>query len=207
MKLIFDIGANTGRTIEIFKNVCDKVVAFEPNPILKNILENKYLNQNIIIDGRGISNKIGKKIFNISNADTISTFSEDWIENSRFTKYYNWDKKIEVETTTLDSLIEEYGIPDYIKIDVEGYEYEVLSAFTKKLNSTIISFEWAEEQKEKIEKILNHLISLGYNNFSYTEGDNVLFDSEIKWVTFSNLKLMNNLVPDRKTMWGMIYVK
>jgi FkbM family methyltransferase len=207
MNLIFDIGANVGATLEIFKTKSKTVVGFEANPSLCDFLKSKYKNQNVIIDNRGLSNKNEIKQFKISNANTISTFSDDWVNNSRFTGMYNWNNVVDVETITLDSAIEQYGIPDYIKIDVEGYEFEVLTSFTKLIQNTIICFEWAEEQKDKIELTLNHIKTLGYNNFSYTEADKVLFNDEIKWSSFENFDIIKKLNPEKKDKWGMIYFK
>ena len=207
MKLVFDIGSNIGTTIEFFNQRTNKVIGFEPNPTLFKRLQQRFKNRNVIIDPRGLSNEIGHKKFRISNADTISTFSEDWVNNSRFTSGYSWDEGIIVETTTLDSIIEEYGIPDYIKIDVEGYEFEVLTSLTKLLENTVISFEWAEEQKNKIEQTIIYLFDLGYKNFSYTEADQIQLDDEINWRTINELNLIENLNSQRKDKWGMIYVK
>lgn len=64
------------------------------------------------------------KDFHISNANVLSSFSDEWIKSvkdGRF-KEYNWDKVVNIEMTTLDTLIENYGLPIFIKIDVEGYE-------------------------------------------------------------------------------------
>jgi FkbM family methyltransferase len=207
MNLIFDIGANIGSTVDIFKTKSKQVIAFEANPTLSNFLKSKYKNQNVVIDGRGLSNKNETKQFKISNADTISTFSDDWVTNSRFSENYVWNNVVDVETITLDFAIELYGIPNYIKIDVEGYEYEVLTSFTKLIPNTVICFEWAEEQKDKIEMTLNHVKNLGYNNFSYTEADKVLFDEEINWVSFENFDIIQKLNPEKKDKWGMIYFK
>jgi hypothetical protein len=44
-----------------------------------------------------------------------------------------------VKMTTLDLLIQEYGVPDYVKVDVEGYELEVLRGLTHPVR--MISFE------------------------------------------------------------------
>lgn len=129
-------------------------------------------------------------------------FSEDWVENSRFSNNYTWKENVEVKTITLDSAIEQYGKPDYIKIDVEGYEYEVLTSFTKLLENTIISFEWAEEQKNKINEILNHLKNLGYNLFFYTEADEIKFDEDIDWVNFENFSIVEKLNPEKKRKMG-----
>jgi FkbM family methyltransferase len=207
MKLVFDIGANIGKTVEQFTLVSDKVVCFEPNPKLAHELRSKFENFSVVVDDRGVSNKIGTQIFRISNADTISTLSEDWITNSRFTGSYNWDTHVQVETVTLDSIIEEYGEPDYIKIDVEGHEFEVLTYFTKLLPNTLLSFEWAEEQKSKIESTIHYLNKLGYNMFGYTESDKILFDNEVDWKEYKNFDLIESLTPERKEKWGMIYVK
>ena len=207
MKLVFDIGANIGKTVEQFILVSDKVVCFEPNPKLVYELRRKFENFSVIVDERGVSNKNGIQIFRISNADTISTLSEDWINNSRFTGSYNWDTHVQVETVTLDSIVEEYGEPNYIKIDVEGHEFEVLTSFTKLLPNTLLSFEWAEEQKSKIELTIHYLNKLGYNMFGYTEFDKILFDEEIDWKEYRNFDFIESLIPERKERWGMIYVK
>ena len=207
MNLVFDIGSNVGTTVEFFSQKADKVIGFEPNPRLVEILRRRFNNRNVIIDSRGLSNEIGEKKFRIANADTISTFSEDWVNNSRFTGGYSWNEGIIVETTTLDSVIDQYGTPDYIKIDVEGYEFEVLTSLTKLLENTIISFEWAEEQKNKIEQTIKYLFNLGYKKFSYTEADKILMDVEIDWRTIDKLNLIENLDDQRKDKWGMVYVK
>jgi len=207
MNLVFDVGSNVGTTVEFFSQKANKVIGFEPNPRLVEILRRRFNNRNVIIDSRGLSNEIGEKKFRIANADTISTFSEDWVNNSRFTGGYSWNEGIIVETTTLDSVIKQYGTPDYIKIDVEGYEFEVLTSLTKLLENTIISFEWAEEQKNKIDHTIKYLFNLGYKKFSYTEADKILIDTEIDWRTIDNLNLIENLDDQRKDKWGMIYVK
>ena len=74
------------------------------------------------------------------NADGISTASPEFMDNSRFTKgskyittknNHNWADAVKIPSITLDNLIEHYGTPDLIKIDVEGYEYTVLKGLTK----------------------------------------------------------------------------
>ena len=118
-------------------------------------------------------------------------------------------KKNLVKAVTLSSILKNNKIKkiDFFSLDVEGYEYEVLTSFTKLIKNTIICFEWAEEQKNKIEKILNHIKNLGYNNFSYTEADKVLFNDEIKWSSFENFDIIKKLNPEKKDKWGMIYFK
>jgi FkbM family methyltransferase len=207
MNLIFDIGANVGKTVAQFITVANKVVCFEPNPRLANLLRGRFANDLVIIDERGVSNKNGTQTFKISNADTISTLSEDWVTNSRFTGSYNWDNHIQIETVTLDSVIEQYGIPDYIKIDVEGYEYELLTSFTKFLPDTLFAFEWAEEQKSKIDLTIQHLNKLGYNSFAFTEADEILFDEHIHWEKLKDFNFIELLNSERKEKWGMVYFK
>lgn len=207
MKLVFDIGANVGKCSDVFKNVSDKVICFEANPDLVSRLNTKFKNSNVVVDSRGISNKICKQTFYISPISAISTLSYDWMNNSRFSTSTMWENKKEIDTTTLDSVIDQYGIPDYVKIDIEGHEYEALTAFTKLLENTLFSFEWAEEQKVKIAEILIHLHKLGYNNFGFTDGDNISYDDQIGWSSYEEFQLIKTLDEKRKTRWGMIYFK
>jgi FkbM family methyltransferase len=207
IKLAFDIGANIGKTSDILKTVSDKVICFEANPGLISNLRKKFNNSNVTVDCRGISNKIGQQVFHICPTSAISTLSEDWINTSRFANTTMWNDKIEIDTTTLDNIIDEYGIPDYVKIDIEGHEHEALTSLTKVLNNTIFSFEWVEEHKSKIDDILKHLYKLGYNRFGVTEGDELLFDEQINWVSCEEFNLISSLDEKRKTRWGMIYFK
>lgn len=208
MELSFDIGANAGNKFEKILNKTKKLVAFEPNPNLYENLKRRYKDiENVTIDNRALSDQIGEKEFNLCHADTISTFSQDWITNSRFSNNYSWNQKIIVTTTTLDSIIEEYGEPNYVKVDVEGYELEVFLGLTKLIPNCIFSFEWAEEQKSKIILTLSHLKNLGYTKFYYTEGDDCKFEDEISWVEFDKFEFIEKLEPQRKTLWGMVYFK
>ena len=96
---------------------------------------------------KGLCEKECIRTFHLSNASTISSFSDEWIssvKNTRF-KGFNRDRTMEVEMTTLDKLIETYGIPVFIKIDVEGYELEVLKGLSKPVR--LISFEYTVPER------------------------------------------------------------
>lgn len=207
MDLVFDIGANVGNTVDIFIKYAKKVVAFEPNPELWNQLRYKFIKKNVTVDPRAISNRCGIQNFYISDFHTLSTFSEDWIQNSRFSYTSSWNLQLEVETTTLEKIIDEYGIPDYIKIDIEGYEFEVLISFNRLLEKTIIAFEWSEEELYKLDLILKHLYNLGYQNFYLASDDNVLIDHQISWIPYQELDVIKEMDANRKEKWGMVYTK
>lgn len=208
MKIAFDIGANIGQTVDKLLPNYDKIICFEPNPNLVTIIKDKFFNNDkVTIEELGLSDKIEIKKFNISNSHVVSTFSEDWINNSRFTNVYNWDISIDVKTTTLDEVIDKYGTPYFIKIDVEGYEYEVFKGLTKLLENTYFAFEWAEEQYKIVNKTVKYLKGLGYNNFSYTYQDSLLTLENINWSKWEDLTIHNDIKEDRKEKWGMIYLK
>lgn len=208
MNLIFDIGASEGVTIDQFLNKSRRIVAFEPNPILFTQLKHKYGGLNVHFDPRALSDSIGQKTFHVSSSPGISTFSERWMNESRFSGYGNlWPMQLVVDTTTLDRIILEYGVPDFIKIDVEAHELEVITSFSLLLEKTIICFEWHEEMSDDLEKILNHFKELGYTNFYSTDGDSILWDYQIDWTSHQDLGLLETLEPERKERWGMVYVK
>lgn len=207
MKLIFDIGANNGNTVEFYRKLSEKIVCFEPNTGLVESLKDRFKNQNVIVDSRGLSNQEGVKKFMLSNSNTISTFSESWVKDSRFSNSYTWNQSIDVETTTLDSIIDQYGTPDFVKIDVEGYEYEVLIGLTKLLDKTVFAFEWAEEQYPKIIETVDHLQKIGYKNYGFTYGDKPSIGEKIKFTSWGSLDLHKDIIPQRKSKWGMIYFK
>jgi len=206
--LVFDIGANRGqfsdKCLNYYNNL--KIISVEANPTLFTLLKNKYINDNrITVLGNVVSTKEGELIdFYVSNADTISTAEKDWITKSRFSDSYRWSPPIKVESVSLDYLIKIYGNPDLIKVDVEGYELDVIKGLSSKQKE--ICFEWAEEQYDKINKTCEHLINIGYNQFGFIDGDDYLV-KPIKYSEWKDSDFHTNINPDRKVRWGMIWVK
>lgn len=206
---IIDIGANRG----MFTDACMhlfgenlKMIVVEANPSLCDFLQSKYANRHNITVLNTVMSRVHNEdvSFYLSNADTISTAALDWIHNSRFSKDYTWSEPLKIKSTSLDHLIRTYGEPDLIKVDVEGYELEVLSGLTKKTSE--ICFEWAEEQYDNINKIAEHLQSLGYTEFGYIMGDEYMKRPD-RYTSWSTSDFHSNIDSNRKETWGMIWVK
>jgi len=79
-----------------------------------------------------------------------------------------WDKTVQVPLSTLDQLIQEYGLPQFCKIDVEGYETEVLKGLSQPI--PYLSFEYNDRLKNKALEcleILSKFPNLSYNFSPY----------------------------------------
>jgi hypothetical protein len=80
-----------------------------------------------------------------------------------------WNERRTIKITTLDRLIEEFGIPRFIKIDVEGYELEVLKGLTRPIE--MISFEYTTPERtvqcveciKRLKDISNNKILCNYS--------------------------------------------
>ncbi len=138
---VFDIGANKGQSVSFFKKIFpnSKIIAFEPSEKTFNLLsafikDNSYLDVSIFQVGIGETH--GELYFYESILDETSTFSLP-NENSQylkdknrifFQKNKNTFRTVTAKITTIDRFIEENKISyvDILKIDVEGFELEVL---------------------------------------------------------------------------------
>jgi len=207
MSIIIDIGANVGNFTKewLTKSPHSQYVCVEANVELIPILDGMfYGNKNVTILNNLVSDKDDELVdFWINKNHTISSASKDWINNSRFkgTDYY---KKTQVKTITLDTIIELYGNPNLIKIDVEGYELEVLKGLTKA--QSVIMFEWVEENFSRCIDCIKYLMSIGYNSFSYTIKENY---SEIQtnYCPFNEMDIFKKINLIGNSNWGNIYAR
>ena len=130
-KILFDVGANTGRWSKIALE-CDKnisIFAFEAiNQTYINL--KKALNQNsgdITIINKAISNKIGEfDMYNFGENEGINSFFNN-LFSDQDSKYPH--TKIEkIFTTTIDMFCKENNISmiDYLKCDTEGNDFNVI---------------------------------------------------------------------------------
>lgn len=201
----FDVGANVGNRVQPLLNIGAKVVAVEPQESCYTILKEKFGNT-ISIVTKGLGAQEDKQTLYIANASTISSFSKDWIDSVKDDRFkdYNWNKTEEIEMTTLEKLIQEYSLPAFIKIDVEGYELEVLKGLESAIDT--ISFEYVvPEQTERAINCVERIVEIHPDTvFNYSIGESMELQ-ESNWMNTETL--IELMVSDKftNTHFGDIY--
>lgn len=198
---IFDVGAHIGdKTVNFIKRGA-KVVCIEPQPNCVQFLRMRFKdNPRVTIIEKGLAPQPGKMhLFISTNANFLSTFSEEW-QKGRFAAY-TWDRTLLVEVATLDEIIKQYRLPKYCKIDVEGFEYQVLQGLHQQI--PYVSFEFTIEFLYNAQKCVQYLQDLGYNKFNVVFGENDYFQFS-HWVTSENLFSFIESSNDH-LLWGDIY--
>ena len=206
-EMVYDVGANVGNRVESFLDLKCKVIAVEPQQDCINELRRKFGNQIEIVEA-GLGESETEKTMYISNANTISSLSEEWIKSvkeSRFSQF-EWNKEVKIRLTTLDLLIKKYGLPKFCKIDVEGYEMEVLKGLTSPI--PFISLEYTvPEQLDNLLSCINYCNSLSSNyKFNYSRDEDMKFELEnfISFDEFTALVRSNKFI---ETSFGDVYLK
>jgi FkbM family methyltransferase len=85
-----------------------------------------------------------------------------------------WDAEIARPVTTLDALAMRHGLPAFVKIDVEGFEAEVLRGLTRPPRA--LSFEFTTIQRDVAAECLTLLATLGYRAFNACLGESMRFE-------------------------------
>jgi FkbM family methyltransferase len=150
--LVFDIGANVGDMTRCFLSLGARhVIAIEPSPLCLDYLSKVPGPITVVPCAAGA--KVGTATLHISNATpSFSTLSDTWLNIAKRTERFSgavWDQERSVPIVTLDALIAQYGKPDFIKIDVEGFESEVLDGLTTL--PCPLSFEFNSEWRDAID--------------------------------------------------------
>ena len=205
--LVFDVGANMGNRVASLLGIKAKVVAFEPQQECATYLKRRF-GEKIVVVEKGLGAEETTKEFFISNANTLSSFSTEWINSVKAHRFqeYNWDTKVVIPMSTLDKQIDKYGIPVFIKIDVEGYEFEVLQGLSYPIK--MISFEYTVP--EQIEKALNCINQIEMYNTNiecnYIIGENNLFALN-QWCNTVDIKRLIKTEEFIMTGFGDIYIR
>ncbi len=180
--LCFDIGANIGKKSKLMLSVGAKVIAFEPQSFCWISLD-KINHPNFKYLPFAVGSKNEKKTLKLSNYSEVATLSDKFIE--RFTtKDVYWNNEETVEVKSIDYLINEYGLPDFCKIDVEGYEFKILSNLSYKI--PLIEFEFTGKFIDETIKIISILEKYNYH-YNYILNENLKFKLS-KWVSGDEIK-------------------
>jgi FkbM family methyltransferase len=142
--LVFDIGANIGSFSEIYAEAGCNVVAVEPNPESVQRLRLLTTGLSVQVLEAAVGAEFGLAKLHIADkvepTSTLSTAFMARMENWDQRYRGNWRRQVVVPVITLDSLIVHFGEPAYVKVDVEGYEPEVLRGLSS--HPPLLSFEF-----------------------------------------------------------------
>jgi FkbM family methyltransferase len=169
----FDVGANVGNRTKIFVRLSSKVIAVEPQKRCARVLatlQGRWSNLRVISKALGPSE--GETDMFLSRSHFLSSLSRDWIETAKRSNRFGgdvWNQKRRVPITTLDQLISEHGLPSFVKIDVEGFEYEVIRGLTQPLGC--LSIEFIPERLDATFKCLDRLSELAPLALNYSLGE------------------------------------
>lgn len=172
--LFFDIGAYIGDKTQTMLDLgASKVVSVEPYPGSVVMLRRRFGDNSrveIIPKGLAATSSVMTLNYDVS-ALTVATFSEKY-KSGRF-GVFEYLGRVEVEMTTLNALIERFGIPAFCKIDVEGFERQVLSGLSQPLPA--LCYEYAIEFEDEAQACAKLLVALGDYEFNFAEGQNARF--------------------------------
>lgn len=131
--ICIDVGANIGFNASIMCKLAynGKVIAFEPYSFLNDLFQYNMLNNgitNVEVYKKALSNKMGTSVFIEKNVNNVTSHIVDNGVNLSDNQQKN-SKKTQCRTDTLDNHVRNYNIDkvDLVKIDVEGYESQVLT--------------------------------------------------------------------------------
>lgn len=172
--LCFDIGAHVGNRLQAWQALGARMIAVEPQPLLVKTLRRRYGHDpDIRLVEEAIGAVPGKATLHISTrTPTVTTMSRDWISHVRRDSSFRrvqWDQQVSVAVTTLDALIEQWGEPDFCKIDVEGFELEVLQGLSRPL--AVLSFEYIPATMNLALACIRRLEELGHYEYNLVAGE------------------------------------
>jgi FkbM family methyltransferase len=172
--LVFDIGAHVGNRVRAFVSLGCRVVAVEPQPDFAGVLRTLFAGSRAVeIVEAAAGDAPGRASLSISErTPTVTTLAPAWRDararDPDFARV-RWNRRIEVETTTVDWLIARFGVPAFIKIDVEGAEPDVLAGLTQAVPA--LSFEYLPRALDHVQLCLARLAALGAYRYNWSVGE------------------------------------
>jgi len=180
----FDIGSHVGDRIGSFRRLGARVVAVEPQPLCARAIRTIYAGDDqVTLVEAGCGAAPGTVTLRVNSANpTVSTASPRFIAAADGAPGWErevWDRELQVPVTTLDALIAGHGVPAFTKIDVEGYEDQVLAGLSRPLPA--LSFEFTTIARDVALRCLDRLVALGPHGFDLMvgEGGRLAFE---RWV-------------------------
>ena len=205
----FDVGANFGNRIEPIINDGINIVAVEPQKKCLDYLSVRFKGD-IHIVPKGLGSEETELQMFVADSDTVSSFSESWVEAVKETNRYGdneWKPTTEkLPITTLDKVIEQFAVPKFVKIDVEGFELEVLKGLSYKIPYLSIEYTVPEELNKTMACLeVLHKINGDTMQCNYSIGESM--EWHMDWLSYEDMLKHIETEAFINTRFGDIYIK
>jgi FkbM family methyltransferase len=206
--LSFDIGAHLGSRSRAFLDLGARVVALEPQPACAAYLRKRWRGERrFTLIPKAIGAKAGNASLHINRMNpTISTLSPAGWRSAMAAaaiRRERWEDRVDVDVTTLDDLIDEFGMPDFCKIDVEGYEAHALAGLSHSIPA--LSFEFISFDGGCGKACLRRFTALGGYRFNWSLRERLRLESP-EWDSASRVEQMIDSL-DLAVVSGDIYAR
>ena len=187
--LAFDVGAHVGDRVRAWRALGIRVIAVEPQPDLVRVLRRLFgRDPGLVIRPVAVGASAGTAVLRIATATpTVSSLSAGWrgavATDPRFARV-RWDRAVEVEVVTLAELIAAYGEPAFVKVDVEGFEAEVLSGLGRPVAA--LSFEYLPQAHAAGLAALAEVERLGAYEYNFSPVETLRLASD-RWLDAGGL--------------------
>ncbi|MEM0934639.1 MAG: FkbM family methyltransferase [Pseudomonadota bacterium] len=205
--LAFDVGAHLGDRTAVFRMLGARVVAVEPDPLLHRALRLLHgRDSGVVLAQAALGAKVGEATLRINlHNPTVSTLSDSFIaaaDGAQAWEGQTWTETEDVPVTTLDVLIAQNGVPDFAKIDVEGYEDVVLDGLSRTIPA--LSFEVTTLDRPAGIRAVERLERLGPYRYVLSLGESFALDSP--WSDATEIKRRIEALPEAANS-GDVYAR
>lgn len=188
--LCFDVGAHVGNRVLAWRRLGASVVAIEPQPACMTFLQHWYGNDpHVMLEPTAVGAAAGEVELMVSTQfPSVTTLSQAWmnqVQQSESFARVRWDARVSVPMCTLDTLIERHGEPAFCKIDVEGFEPEVLAGLSRPLRA--LSFEYIGAAREAAVACVDRLAQLGEYRYNWSPGEKQQLQQK-EWLDYTAMR-------------------
>jgi FkbM family methyltransferase len=170
--LAIDVGAHVGTRARAMRHAGARVVALEPQALFAGYLR-LTLPRDVVLVEAAAGGVDSSALMSVSSQHpTVSSLQAGFVDRAPGAPgfgHVRWDRTERVRMVTLDGLIARHGRPAHVKIDVEGFEIEVLSGLSQPV--PVISVEYLPAFPDLSGAVIDRLEALGPYRFNPVVGE------------------------------------
>ena len=176
--LVYDVGMHKGEDTDFYLRKGFDVVAFEADPKLIALCKARFRKEIadrrlVIVEGAIASAEAGETVtFYRSSLSVWGTTSPEWAARNRRAGETN--AAVAIRRIDMDEAFSRYGVPHYLKVDVEGVDTLILEALSRQLDRPdFISIESEMRSFDGLVREFDLLERLGYTSFNLLQQETI----------------------------------